>query len=369
MNEQSTSRRELLTAACGFAAAAALPNIAHSQSQPTKKAGYALVGLGRLTLLQLLPAFAQCQHSRPVALVSGHPEKAQKTAAQYHIDPKNIYNYENFDTLKDNPEVDIIYVVLPNGMHAEYTIRAAQAGKHVLCEKPMANTVDECNQMIDACKKAQRKLMIGYRLRHEPYNLAAIDICRTKKYGAVKTITADHAFNIRTMEWRLDKKLAGGGPMVDLGIYCLNASRYLTGEEPAEVMATMVQPKDDPRFKEVESSITFELKFPSQIIASCTTAYDHAGTSRYSIFTEHAAIDLDGSFAYGGLSMKIRAAGKTETPSLPQINQFAAEMDHFSQCVLEDKPPITPGEEGLADMKAIAAIYESATSGKRVTLA
>src|SRR6266567_1303640 len=163
---------------------------------PGKKLGWAIVGLGSLSINQILPAFAKCEKSKVVALVSGHPDKANKLALRYGVSPKSIYNYQNYDSIKDNPDVDVIYIVLPNGMHAEYTVRGFQAGKHVLCEKPMANSPEECQQMIDAGKKANRKLMVAYRCRYEPFNQEAIRLAHSKELGPLKVITADMGFNI-----------------------------------------------------------------------------------------------------------------------------------------------------------------------------
>src|SRR4029077_9783322 len=179
---------------------------------PGRKLGWAIVGLGSLSINQILPAFAKCEKSRVVAFVSGHPDKANKLALRYGVSPKNIYNYQNYDSIKDNPEVDIIYIVLPNGMHAEYTVRGLQAGKHVLTEKPMANTPAECRQMIDAGRKANKKLMVAYRCRYEPYNQEAIRVARSQQLGTVKVILADAGFAMKDPNvWRLKKSLAGGG--------------------------------------------------------------------------------------------------------------------------------------------------------------
>ena len=244
---------------------------------PGKKLGWAIVGLGSLAINQILPAFAKCEKSKVVAFVSGHPDKANKLALRYGVDPKNIYNYQNYDSIKDNPEVDIIYIVLPNGMHAEYTVRGLQAGKHVLSEKPMANTPEDCQQMIDAGKKANRKLMVAYRCRYEPFNQEAIRLARSKELGSLKTITADMGFNIGDpTQWRLNKKLAGGGCLMDIGIYALQATRYISGEEPIEINAMTYTTPDDPRFKEVEESINFQLRFPSGVLASCTSSYGYS---------------------------------------------------------------------------------------------
>ena len=219
-----------------------LPGAAAQQvpDAPGRKLGWAIVGLGSLAINQILPAFAKCEKSKVTALVSGHAEKANKLAARYEVNPKNIYNYQNYDSIRDNPEVDIIYIVLPNGMHAEYTVRGIRAGKHVLSEKPMANTAAECQQMIDAAHSANRKLMVAYRCRYEPYNQEAIRMARQQELGPVKVIVADHGFNIGDpSQWRLNKALAGGGSLMDIGIYSLQAARYITGEEPSEINAMM----------------------------------------------------------------------------------------------------------------------------------
>lgn len=363
------SRRRFLQAGAYSAlAAAAIPNLAFGQDQPAgaggKKIGYALVGLGRLSINQLLPAFAPSQNCKVTALVSGHPDKTKDLAQKFGGSEKSIYTYENFDTIKDNPDVDVVYVVLPNSMHTEYTVRAAKAGKHVLCEKPMANTPEECQQMIDACKAANKKLMIGYRLRYEPHHMAAIEMVKSKSQGALRMINADHSFNIGPNQWRTNRKLAGGGPLMDVGIYCLNFARYLSGEEPTHVSAQSWQDKNDPRFGEVESSMAFTLKFPSGALAACTTSYDHHGASRFHYMTEKALVECDPAFGYGGLQMKIRTTGAPEAMDIPNVNHFTAEMDHFAECVMKDQAPRTPGEEGLQDMKIIRKLYESAETGK-----
>jgi predicted dehydrogenase len=201
-----------------------------------KRIGFAIVGLGRLALDQILPAFAQSKLCKPVALVSGQPAKASKVAAQYNVDAKAIYDYQSFDKLRDDPAVDIVYIVLPNGMHAEYTVRAAHAGKHVLCEKPMANSVAECQQMIDACKAASKQLMIAYRLQYEPYNREIIRLARAGEIGKLKAFSATNGQNQGDPnQWRLKRALSGGGALPDVGIYCLNAARshgHVRAKEP-----------------------------------------------------------------------------------------------------------------------------------------
>ena len=292
----SISRRNFL--ASSAAAAAIGAGLVRAETPPEKTVGFALVGIGTLSMGQLLPAFAKCKLARPVALVSGHPEKAHDQANKYGIDPKNIYNYENFESLKDNPAVDVIYIVLPNGMHAEYTIRAAKLGKHVLCEKPMATSIADCQAMIDACNAAQRKLMIAYRLHYEPLTQKAIEIART--LGTIKQITAEGGFNIGDpTQWRLNRKLAGGGSLMDIGIYALNAVRYLSGQEPSEVSAISYSTPDDPRFKEVEETIAFELRFKSGLVASCLSSYGF-GCNRFRVYGTRGQLESEPFLSYQG---------------------------------------------------------------------
>jgi len=336
---------------------------------PGKKAGWAIVGLGQLSINQILPAFAKCERSRVVALVSGHPDKAAKLASRYGVNPGSIYNYQNCDSIKDNGEVDVIYIVLPNGMHAEYTIRGHQAGKHVLCEKPMANTPEDCHRMIDAAREAQRKLMVAYRCRYEPVNQAMIKMARDQELGPIKVIVADHGFNIGDpAQWRLNKTLAGGGSLMDIGIYSLQATRYITGEEPVEVTAMAYSTPGDVRFKEVEETINFQLRFPSGVLANCTSSYGYSGQNRYRVIATKGWFELEPATSYTGLRMRVRRGNGLEERDVPQRDHFASEMDHMSECVMADKPPLTPGEEGWRDLKVMMAIYEAAKAGRTVKI-
>jgi predicted dehydrogenase len=334
---------------------------------PGKKLGWAIVGLGNLSINEILAAFSKCEKSKPTALVSGHPDKANKLAERYGVNPKNIYNYQNYDAIKDNPEVDVIYVVLPNSMHAEYTIRGFQAGKHVLTEKPMATTAADCQKMIDAGHKAGKKLMVAYRCRYEPYNQEAIRIARSGELGPTQVIVADAGWNATNPDqWRLKKDLAGGGSLMDIGIYALNASRYLTGEEPSEINAMMYNSPGDPRFTEVEETINFQLRFPSGALANCTSSYGYAGQNRYRVVGTKGWLEMDPATNYRGLRMRVGRGNVIEERQLPERNHFTAEMDHMSGCVMENKEPLTPGEEGLRDIKLIMAIYEAAKTGRTV---
>jgi predicted dehydrogenase len=353
--------------------AGALLNEAHADLKvpdpPGKKLGWAIVGLGSLSINQILPAFAKCEKSKVVAFVSGHPDKANKLALRYGVNQKNIYNYQNYDTIKDNPEVDVIYIVLPNGMHAEYTIRGLHAGKHVLCEKPMANSPAECEQMVEAGKKANRKLMVAYRCRYEPHNREAIRIAQSKQFGPIQMILADAGFNIGDPDqWRLNKALAGGGSMMDIGIYALNASRYLSGEEPTEVNAMIYSTPGDPRFKEVEEHVTFQLRFPSGVLANCTSSYGYFPQSHYRVMGTEGWVEMDPATWYDGLRLRTHRENTLQEIELPERDHFMLEMDHMSECVMQNNEPLTPGEEGLRDLRIIAAIYESAKTGKMVKL-
>jgi glucose-fructose oxidoreductase len=315
-----------------------------------------------------MPAFARCRSAKLVALVSGRPEKAKHLAQLHGVDQKHIYSYDTYERLADNPAVDVVYVVLPNNMHPEYTIRALKAGKHVLCEKPMANTPKECEDMIAAAKAASRKLMVGYRVRYEPFNQALIAYAKDQADGPTRIVLADSGFNIGDpTQWRLKKQMAGGGSLMDIGIYSLNAARYLTGEEPVLVNAVMHSTPNDPRFSEVEENVLFQLRFPSGILANCTSSYG-GGFNRFRVTKPRSSAELDPASSYTGLRMRVFRGGAIEERILPQRDHFAAEMDHLADCVLNNTEPLTPGEEGVKDMRVIAAIYEAARTGKPITL-
>jgi predicted dehydrogenase len=355
-------------AAMSIAGLAAPLLLAEDAPPPGKPLGFAFVGLGGFALGELMPGIMRCKYCKPVALVSGHPEKAARVANQYGIDSKNIYNYDNYDSIRDNPEIDAVYVVLPNGMHAEYTIRAFNAGKHVLCEKPMANTADECRQMIEAGKKAGKRLQIGYRMHWDAATLACIDALRRGEIGPISLVVAETGFTIgNPAVWRLNRKLAGGGCLMDIGIYSLSAARYLTGEEPTEVVAQTYQDTNDPRFKEVEQMCSFQLKFPSGAQASCVGSYS-TNLNRYAIHGAHRQMVLEPGQAYNGVRLFKGDVGNLEEVDVQPADQFAGEMDGFALAIAGAGPSKAPGEEGLQDMLIIEAIYKSAREGRSVKL-
>ena len=362
------SRRELMG---GIGAGLVLAGMGSTTAcaAPQRKLGYAIVGLGYYATQQIMPNFAGCEHAKLVALVSGTPAKLVQYGDQYGIPKTHRYSYAEFDRIRDNPDIDIVYIVLPNSLHAEYSIRAAQAGKHVMCEKPMAVSVAECQAMIAACAKAGRKLMIGYRSRFEPYNRLAIELARSGHVGPTRIVTAEHGFPIKAGQWRLDRPLSGGGSMMDIGIYSLNAARYLTGEEPVEVSAIASTDRSDPRFATVEDRINFMLRFPSGIIANCVSSYSSAHNG-YRVIGTQGWIDMEPATQYSGQTMMIRKDGVTAPRSLPAPakNQFAAQLDHLPECIANGTAPIVAGEEGLADLRVIEAIYRSAAEHRSVSL-
>jgi predicted dehydrogenase len=338
-------------------------------SDPVKRRlGVAVVGLGHLALNQILPGFGRAKSVRVTALVSGERDKGRAVAAQYGVPETHLYDYASFDKLRDNPDVDIVYIVLPNAMHMEYTLRAAEAGKHVLCEKPMATSVADARSMIDACAKAKRKLMIAYRMQYEPHQRQLIAMARDPAHGPIRLIDAVNGQNdANNGQWRQKKAMAGGGSLVDVGIYCFNAARYITGEEPVEVTGRITSPDRDPRFREIEDIAQFTLRFPSGTVATCSSGYSFHQSNHLRVQSERAWFEMSPAFSYDGLELRVgRKAGEGNTVStigLAPNDQFAREMDAFAWSIRNDKTPLTPGEEGLQDLRIIEAIYRSAANG------
>jgi predicted dehydrogenase len=343
--------------------------LAETQDSPDgRRLRYCIVGLGRISMNHFMPACKMSQKSQVVAFVSGHREKADKLAANYNVPSKNIYSYENYDEIANNSEIDAVYIALPNSMHAEYTIRAANARKHVLCEKPMATSVKDSQAMIDACKAANRKLLIAYRCQYEPTNLHAIKLIRDGSLGTIQAIESANGFNEKAGEWRLDKKLAGGGPLMDVGIYSLNACRYLTGEEPLQLEGHCTVIDQDGRFGTVEENCGWTMRFPSGVIASCNTTYGAPMDGFIRVHGSKGVLHMEPAFSYQGIRLTAKIHGQPPIDELcaekdPQ--QFLREADYFADCVFNNQEPKTNGEEGLRDMKYIAAIYKS--SGRSLT--
>ena len=333
-----------------------------------RRIGYAVIGLGRIAT-HFLAGAAQSEHSRITALVSGHRDKALRIAAQHNVPTTSIYDYENFDRIASNPAVDAVYIALPNSMHAEYTIRAARAGKHVLCEKPMDVTSAQCRRMISACRTARVKLMIAYRLHYEPTHLKALELIRGGKLGLIQSMDANHGSNMRAGEWRLTKALGGGGPMFDHGVYSLNIFRWLTGEEPIAYQAQISTPDQDGRFKEVEENVQYLARFPSGALGSGAASYGVELGGYWRAHGPWGFLQMT-SLTYQGQHLTGHYASE-QVDGAPWIDvdiasterdpmQFTRQVDHFSDCILHDRAPNTPGEDGLADQLALEAVYKSA---------
>ncbi|MGY2733673.1 Gfo/Idh/MocA family protein [Sphingomonas sp. UYP23] len=368
-------RRDFLLSA---AAAAVAPQMiatqagAHATLAPGgRKLGYAIVGLGSYGLGVIIPEFARCQHSKLVAVVTGDAAKGQRVAAEHGLGANAVYSYARFDEIRNNPEIDIVYVCLPNSMHAEYTIRAAKAGKHVMCEKPMAISVAECEAMIVACRKADRKLMIGYRCHFEPFNLEAMRLARSGAAGKIRYVRTEHGFTQGDpSKWRLKRALSGGGSLMDMGVYSLQAARYMTGEEPIAVTARESTDRSDPRFREVEDMIEWNLEFPSGAIAGCQSMYS-ANQNHVLLMGDKGRIELEPATRYSGNHMWTGKDGREREltpPPGPGVTQFAGQFDHLATCVLGGTTPIVSGEEGLRDMRIVEAIYRSAREGRTIRL-
>ncbi|GGD97831.1 glucose-fructose oxidoreductase [Aureimonas endophytica] len=342
---------------------------------PEQRVGFAIVGLGRLALEEILPAFGEAKKCRPVALVSGTPDKLKAVAAQYGIAPERCHSYADFDRIAEDSAIQVVYVVLPNGMHREYVERAAKAGKHVLCEKPMATNAADARAMVAACQAARRHLMVAYRIQYEPHNRRAQRFVREGTFGRLVGMSATNVQTVAengTQQWRHKRALSGGGSLPDIGLYCLNTARFLTGEEPVEIYATQYAPPNDPRFAEVEETIAFTLRFPSNFIANCFASYGARDDKHQRLNFERASLDMPNAYSYEGQRLTVTARQEDDTSQnelvIPRRNQFAAEMDHMADCVLADRRPRTPGEEGVQDHVLMEAIYRAAASGMPVRL-
>jgi len=367
MTTHTHSRREFIriTSAAAGAPWLAAVSCRAGSAAPNRKLGFALCGLGGLSTGALAPALQTTQHCRLAGIITGTPAKAAAWKAKYNIPDKNIYDYDTMTRLADNPDIDVVYVVTPNFRHGELAIKAAQAGKHVLSEKPMEVSVEQCQKMIDASRAASRMLAIGYRNRFEPHTIECIRLAREKVFGPVKSIEAAFGFILGDPnQWRVQHALSGGGALMDVGIYALQTARYISGAEPLEVSAA--ETKTDPvKFKEVDETMAFQLKFPGGVTASCRTSFRSGGLNSYRATAEKGWFELNPAYNYNGVRGR-RSDGKTIDE--PDVDQFAAEMDDFSLCILNNKPSIVPGEEGLRDVKIMMAIYEAAKTGKPVKL-
>jgi predicted dehydrogenase len=326
----------------------------------------AIMGLGSYGT-RVADAMKDCKMAKLVGVVSGTPSKVKDWQAKYGIPEKNCYNYENFDGLKNNPDIDAVYVITPNGLHHDQVIRVAKAGKHAICEKPMSVNAKEAKEMVDTCKKANVKLLIGYRMHFEPKTLEIIRMRKAGDFGKVLFFQGLSGFRIGDPnQWRLNKQLAGGGAMMDIGIYSINGARYMIGEDP--IWVTAQETKTDPvKFKEgVDETIQFQFGFPGGATASCLSTYAMSNLDRFFLDGDKGYAELLPSTGYGPIK------GRTNKGELdfPHVTHQTVQMDEMAAIILQNKQPIVPvdGEEGLKDMKIIDAIFQAAKTGKKIEL-
>lgn len=328
-----------------------------------KKLGVALVGLGYYSTDLLAPALQMTEHCYLAGIVTGTPSKAEAWKKKHNLPDKNIYNYENFSSLANNPAIDVIYIVLPPSMHAEYSIKAANAGKQVWCEKPMAMTAAECQNMINAASKNKVQLTIGYRMHHEPNTQKIMRFAKELPYGKLLDLTAEAGYrDSRTDHWKQKKKM-GGGAMYDMGVYPLNAARYSSGMEPMAVTARASTTRPE-IYTEVEETMAFDLEFPGGAIAKCETSFGKS-MNDLKVNFQNGGYELSPFQAYSGIK-GITSDGIRLNEKIP--NQQARQMDDDSLAIMNKTKPLVPGEEGLKDIRIVEAIYRSVAEKKRVQL-
>jgi glucose-fructose oxidoreductase len=330
-------------------------------SQEGKKLGVALVGLGSYSTYQLAPALQKTKYCHLAGIVTGTPAKADKWMRQYGITQDRVYNYENFDQIASDDAIDIVYVVLPNSMHAEFSIRAARAGKHVICEKPMALSVAECDAIIEACKSAGVRLGMGYRLQSEPYTREVKRLVREKTFGEVRFVSAAAAYISRgnPNQWRLNKALSGGGALMNMGVYSIQSCIYGCGKNPVSVSAQEFSTRPA-YFKQTDETITAQFTFPGGTVGQMMTSHN-ASANRLYASCDRGWFELKPANNYGPLSGR-----SSEGPiAFPHDSQQKLQMDDFATHILEGAPNRAPGEMGRRDMVIVEAIYRSIREGGR----
>jgi glucose-fructose oxidoreductase len=332
----------------------------------TKPVRYAVVGLGHIAQAAVLPGFGHAQRNSVLnALVSGSPKKLRILGMRYGVN--RLCAYEEADELFASGDIDAVYIALPNDQHREWTVRAARAGLHVLCEKPMALTARDCEQMMRATDAADVKLMIAYRLHFEQTNLQAAQLARAGKLGSLRFFSSDFSMQVRPNNVRL-KRAKGGGPLYDIGVYCINAARYTLSEEPTRVWASATR-SSDPRFREVEETVTAVMRFKDERIASFTCSFGSADRSTYTVVGTRGSVTLDPAYEYAeGLSLQIKVGARQQKRASGKHDQFAAELLYFSDCILRDRQPEPSGAEGLADIRVIEAMHKSINTGRWVSV-
>jgi len=342
-------------------------NATDFQAAGTRKIRYAVVGLGYIAQVAVLPAFSHAaENSQLVALVSSDPRKLKQLGKKYGV-PK-LYSYEQYDDCLASGEIDAVYIALPNSMHRAYTETAARRGIHVLCEKPMAFTEQDCESMIEACKSSRAKLMVAYRLHFEKGNLSAASALQEGKIGEPRIFNSVFSQQVNPDNSRLQSDI-GGGPLYDIGIYCINAARYLFRAEPYEVFCYASANLQDNRFLQVYEMNSALLRFPDDQLASFNCSFGASNQSSYEVVGTKGVLRMDPAYEMvGDLKMEIRTAGKKHRTTYKKRDQFGPELTYFSDCILSDKEPEPDGMEGLADVRIIGALLESAEKGKPIEL-
>ncbi|WP_309744903.1 Gfo/Idh/MocA family oxidoreductase [Chamaesiphon sp. OTE_20_metabat_361] len=333
-----------------------------------QKIRYAVVGLGWFAQAAALPAFANTENSQVVALVSDNPTKRSEVAKKYGIAESQTYTYAQYDDLLNSGTIDAVYIALPNQLHCDYTVRAAQAGVHILCEKPMAVTVAECEQMIAAAQEHNVKLAIAYRLHFDAANLQAVEIVKSGQIGEPRFFHAIFAQQTEGANSRM-KAETGSGTIEDIGIYCINAARYLFQSEPISVFATSAS-KPEERFREVAEMTSAIMQFPGDRLASFTCSFGAAKLATYQVMGTGGNLHVEPAFASQADIKHVLAIDDQPKQEriFPACDQLAAVFTYFSDCVLHDKQPAISGREGLIDLKIICAIKESIATAKFVSI-
>jgi predicted dehydrogenase len=335
-------------------------------AHPSKRVvRYAVIGLGHIAQAAVLPAFRHTRNSQLTALVSGSPKKLKVLGARYHS--ARLCGYEEAGALFRSGEIDAVYIALPNDLHKRWTLRAARAGLHVLCEKPMAVTSRECEAMMAATTRAKVKLMIAYRLHFEAANLEAVRLARSGQLGDLRFFSSDFCLQVRDKNIRLKRDM-GGGPLHDIGIYCINAARNTFGQEPCSVFATATRSRDR-RFREIDENVAAVMRFKDERLASFNCSFGAADRSTYTITGTRGSVTLDPAYEYvQALKVRVQQGDRDRTRQFGKRDQFAAELDYFSQCILDDRQPEPAGPEGLADVRIIEAMQRSIKSGRWVDI-
>ena len=370
--KKASSKAARRTAARGGSASSRSMRRGRSQNGRSSHAGsrnlvrYAVVVLGHIAQAAMLPAFAHAtRNSRLTALVSGDARKLEQLGRRYRV--PHLCHYEAMGELFASGAIDAVYVALPNSEHRETTLLAAQAGIHVLCEKPLAVTTRECEAMIKAARVGRVKLMTAYRLHFERANLEVAQLVQSGKLGAPRFFSSDFSMQVSPNNIRLEREL-GGGPLYDIGIYCINAARAAFAADPIEVWATATR-SGDRRFKEVDETVSAVMRFDDERIASFTCSFGAADRSIYTVTGTKGSVTLDPAYEYAaGLAYQARIGERKISRRFAKSDQFAAELLYFSDCILDNREPEPSGEEGLTDVRIIEGMMRSIRKGRWVSV-